>query len=239
MSVPTQRSTVRVPEQRAVAGAVRSVLPAAVRVTAYDGSASGPADAAVTLHVRDPRALTHMVLAPGELGLARGYVSGLLDLDTPDHHTAVRELSKDAHIGDLTWRERLRVLRTLAPEVLHRVTAPPQEVGARRYLSGLRRHGKARDAAAVAHHYDVSNEFYSWVLGPSMAYTCAVFPSADATLEQAQAEKFDLVCRKLGLRPGMRLLDVGCGWGGMAVHAARHHGVEVVAVTLSRQQAEW
>ena len=228
----------RVPEQR-VAEAVRSVLPAAVRVTAYDGSADGPDDAPVTLHVKDPRALTHMVLAPGELGLARGYVSGLLDLETPDHHTAVRELSKDAHIADLSWRERLRVLRTLAPEVLHLVEPPPQEVGARRYLAGLRPHTKRRDAAAVSHHYDVSNRFYSWVLGPSMAYTCAVYDSPDATLEDAQEAKFDLVCRKLGLRPGMRLLDVGCGWGGMAVHAAREHGVEVVAVTLSQQQAAW
>ena len=110
------------------------MLPATVRVTAYDGSADGPDDAPVTLHVKDPRALTHMVLAPGELGLARGYVSGLLDLETPDHHTAVRELSKDAHIADLSWRERLKVLRTLAPEVLHLVEPPPQEVGARRYL---------------------------------------------------------------------------------------------------------
>ena len=211
----------RVPEQR-VAGAVRSVLPPAVRVTAYDGSADGPDDAPVTLHVKDPRALTHLVLAPGELGLARGYVSGLLDLETPDHHTAVRELSKDAHIGDLSWRERLQVLRTLAPEVLHLVEPPPQEVGARRYLRGLRPHSRRRDAAAVAHHYDVSNRVL--LVGPRAEHGLhlrGLRRRRSATLEQAQAAKFDLVCRKLGLRPGMRLLDVGCGWGGMAVHAAR------------------
>jgi cyclopropane-fatty-acyl-phospholipid synthase len=92
---------------------------------------------------------------------------------------------------------------------------------------------------AISHHYDVSNRFYEWVLGPSMAYTCAVYPRADATLEEAQAEKFDLVCRKLALKPGMRLLDVGCGWGGMAMHAAKNYGADVIAVTLSRQQAEW
>ena len=222
-----------------VAAAVRAVLPAGVAVTAYDGSAEGPDDAQVVLHLKDPRALTHLVMAPGELGLARGYVSGLIEVDMPDHHTALRELVKTAHIGDLTWSERLQVLRTIGAEALHRVEPPPQEVGARRYLSGLRRHSKGRDAAAIVHHYDVSNAFYRRVLGPSMAYTCAVYPSADATLEQAQEHKFDLVCRKLGLQPGMRLLDVGCGWGGMAIHAAKHYGVHVLAVTLSRQQAEW
>lgn len=106
-------------------------------------------------------------------------------------------------------------------------------------MSGLRRHTKRRDAAAISHHYDVSNGFYQQILGPSMAYTCAVFPTPDATLEQAQEFKFDLVCRKLGLQPGMRLLDVGCGWGGMAVHAAREYGAAVTAVTLSRQQADY
>jgi len=234
VSVPTPRSP-----QGGVAAAVRAVLPPGVAVTAYDGSADGPPDAQVVLHLTDPRALTHLVLAPGELGLARGYVSGLIEVDMPDHHTALRELVKTAHIGDLSWSERLHVLRVLGREALHLVEPPPQEVGARRYLAGLRRHSKRRDAAAIVHHYDVSNAFYERVLGPSMAYTCAVYPTAGATLEQAQAHKFDLVCRKLGLRPGMRLLDVGCGWGGMARHAARHYGVEVLAVTLSGQQAAW
>jgi len=96
-----------------------------------------------------------------------------------------------------------------------------------------------RDANAISHHYDVSNTFYEWVLGPSMAYTCACYPSEDATLEEAQAYKHDLVARKLGLRPGMRLLDVGCGWGGMVMHAAREYGVKALGVTLSEQQALW
>jgi cyclopropane-fatty-acyl-phospholipid synthase len=142
-------------------------------------------------------------------------------------------------MADLTIADRLKVIRDLGREALHWVEPPPQEVGAKRYLSGLRAHTKKRDAAAIAHHYDVSNRFYEWVLGPSMAYTCAVFPTEDATLEEAQFSKFDLVCRKLDLKPGMRLLDVGCGWGGMAMHAAEQYGVDVVAVTLSRQQAEW
>lgn len=108
----------------------------------------------------------------------------------------------------------------------------------RRAVKGLR-HSKSRDAAAISHHYDVSNTFYEHILGPSMTYTCAVYPTGDATLEEAQAEKHDLICRKLGLRAGMRLLDVGCGWGGMVRHAATHYGVKALGVTLSREQASW
>ena len=221
-----------------VAEALAQVLQAPVRFQAYDGSTAGPADAQVTIDVRSSKALSHMISAPGELGLARAYVSGELDVTGADHYTLLRQFAKQK-IGDLSWAQRVSVLRSLGPEVLQWVEPPPQEVGAKRYLSGLRAHTKGRDAAAISHHYDVSNRFYEWVLGPSMAYTCAVYPTADATLEQAQEEKFDLVCRKLGLQPGMRLLDVGCGWGGMARHAALHYGVDVVAVTLSRQQAEW
>lgn len=170
-------------KERGIAPALAAVLPRRVRVQAYDGSVGGPEDAQVTLHVRDPRALTHLVLAPGELGLARGYVSGLLDLDASDHHAALSALARTAHIGDLTWRQRLQVLRSLGPHVLHLVEPPPQEVGARRFLAGLRAHTLRRDAAAIAHHYDVSNAFYARVLGPSMAYTCAVYPTEDADLQ--------------------------------------------------------
>lgn len=221
-----------------VAAALATVLPGQTRVEAYDGSAAGPHDADVVIRVKSPKALAHLVTAPGALGLARAYVSGEMDLKAPNHYLALTTLSR-MRMADLSLPERLRVLRDLGPEVLHWVEPPPQEVGAKRYLSGLRAHTRGRDAAAISHHYDVSNTFYEWVLGPSMAYTCAAFPREDASLEEAQANKFDLVCRKLGLEPGMRLLDVGCGWGGMAMHAAENFGVEVVAVTLSRQQAEW
>jgi len=101
------------------------------------------------------------------------------------------------------------------------------------------KHGRTRDANAIKHHYDVSNRFYEMVLGPSMTYTCACYPTEDATLEQAQAHKYDLVARKLDLQPGQRLLDVGCGWGGMVRHAAEHYGVRALGVTLSREQALW
>ncbi len=224
-----------------VAEALAKVVPGA-RFEAYDGSAAGQGD--VTLRLRSRKALAHLVSAPGELGFARAYVAGELDLEVPDpqglppHLVAVRALQR-RKTGDLTAAERLRVLRTLGREAMVRVTPPPQEVGARRMLAGLVAHTRGRDAVAISHHYDVSNRFYNWVLGPSMAYTCAVYPTGTATLDEAQAEKFDLVCRKLDLRPGMRLLDVGCGWGGMVRHATRHYGVTALGVTLSRQQAEY
>ena len=218
-----------------VAEALAQVVPG-VRFEAYDGSRAGEGE--VGLQVRNRRALAHLVSAPGELGFARAYVSGELDLDAPSHLDALRALQR-RKTADLTAAERLHVLRALGREALVPVTPPPQEVGARRLLSGLVAHTAGRDAAAISHHYDVSNRFYGWVLGPSMAYTCAVYPTEDATLDQAQAEKFDLVCRKLDLEPGQRLLDVGCGWGGMVRHAATHYGVRALGVTLSRQQAEW
>jgi cyclopropane-fatty-acyl-phospholipid synthase len=156
-----------------------------------------------------------------------------------DPYEALRQLA--------TWRFRRPTVSeaaTLLRELGWREFLPPEPPSQeslprwRRTIEGLR-HSRARDAAAIGHHYDVSNAFYEKVLGPSMAYTCAVFPKSDASLEEAQEEKFDLVARKLGLERGMRLLDVGCGWGGMAMHAAMHYGVDVVAVTLSKEQASW
>jgi len=142
--------------------------------------------------------------------------------------------------NDLTTSEKLAAVRSLGLKpLLMRVPAPPQEIRQSTLARLGSRHAKQRDAEAIHHHYDVSNRFYEWVLGPSMAYTCAVFPSEESTLEEAQYAKFDLVARKLGLEPGMRLLDVGCGWGGMVMHAAKHYGVKALGVTLSKQQAEW
>ncbi len=227
------------PARAGVAQVLSSVVPG-VRFRAYDGSVGG--DGPVGIDVRSRRALAHLVSAPGELGFARAYVSGEMDLHVPpggpSHLDALRVLQR-RKTADLTPAERLRVLRTLGLQALVPVAPPPQEVGARRLLSGLLAHTRGRDAVAIAHHYDVSNRFYGWVLGPSMAYTCAVYPHEGASLDEAQAEKFDLVCRKLALQPGQRLLDVGCGWGGMVRHAARHYGVRALGVTLSRSQAEW
>jgi len=203
-----------------------------IEFRAYDGSRSGPVGAAHSVEVRNPRAVRYLVQSPADLGLARAYIAGDLEL-YGDLFEVLRRLWRHTD-GVLSWRERWEILRSLERRSFRPVAPPPVELR----LRG-RRHSKRRDAAGVSHHYDVSNRFYRWVLGPSMAYTCAVFPHSEATLEQAQFEKLDLVCRKLGLRPGMRLLDVGCGWGAMVVHAAEHYGVEATGVTLSRSQAAW
>jgi cyclopropane-fatty-acyl-phospholipid synthase len=211
-----------------------------VEFHAYDGSSAGTVGSPpVTVTVRDKTAVIYLAQSPGALGLARAFVSGHLDVDG-DMYTALSRLSGAQEVG-ATLNDKLAILQGLGgPKLLYpRLAPPPQEVRVNRsWLSG-RRHSRDRDASAISHHYDVSNAFYEWVLGPSMAYTCACYPAQDATLEQAQEYKFDLVARKIGLEPGMRLLDVGCGWGGMVMHAARHYGVKALGVTLSEQQALW
>jgi cyclopropane-fatty-acyl-phospholipid synthase len=212
---------------------------APVEFRAYDGSLAGTAGAPVRITVKSPVAVRYLAQAPGAIGLARAYVSGHLDVDG-DMYTALARMSH-AQRFQLSAAEQMRLLGQLGgPRLLYpRIPPPPQEVRVnRRWLAG-RRHSKDRDASAISHHYDVSNTFYEWVLGPSMTYTCACYPHPDATLEQAQDYKHDLVARKLGLQPGMRLLDVGCGWGGMVRHAAREYGVKALGVTLSAQQAAW
>ncbi len=206
-----------------------------IHITAFDGSSAGPSDAPAGLMLRSPQALRHLISGRGSLGLARAYVSGELELEGSAYE-ALKALTSNA--AELAGRSRLAVLRAATRAgglgVLRPAAPPAEEVR----LRGLR-HSLSRDSAAISHHYDVSNRFYEWVLGPSMAYTCACFPRADATLEEAQYTKFDLVACKLDLKPGMRLLDVGCGWGGMVMHAAKEYGVTALGVTLSRQQAEW
>ena len=212
---------------------------APVEFVAYDGSHAGAPGSPIKITVRSPAAVAYLAQAPGGLGLARAYVSGQLDVEG-DMYEALARMTKAQAIG-IGIGEKLRLLQALGgPRLLvHRMAPPPQEVIlSRRWLTG-RLHSKTRDARAISHHYDVSNQFYEWVLGPSMAYTCACYPDENATLEEAQANKFDLVARKLGLSDGMRLLDVGCGWGGMVIHAAREYGVKALGVTLSAQQAAW
>jgi cyclopropane-fatty-acyl-phospholipid synthase len=212
---------------------------APVDFRAYDGSETGTGGAPVRITVKTPTAVSYLAQAPGALGLARAYVSGHLDVEGDMYGALSRMVS--AQRLEITLAERIRLLNDLGgPRLLvPRLEPPPQEVRVNRRWQLGRRHSKDRDANAISHHYDVSNTFYEWVLGPSMAYTCACYQSEDATLEQAQRAKFDLVARKLGLRPGMRLLDVGCGWGGMVMHAAREFGVQALGVTLSEQQASW
>ncbi|MGA5123864.1 class I SAM-dependent methyltransferase [Streptomyces pseudogriseolus] len=220
--------------------------PLPVRIRAWDGSEAGPPQTPV-LVVRNRRALRRLLFKPGELGLARAWVAGDLTVEG-DLYTALDLLSgliwerdEDARtlgqaLRDPRFRSAVRRLVAMAGPPLP-PAPPPEEV--RRPRRGL--HTKRSDKRAISHHYDVGNEFYEIVLGPSMVYSCAYWPAPppEATLEQAQHDKLELVARKLALRPGQRLLDVGCGWGSMAIHAAREHGVNVVGITLSHEQAAY
>ncbi|MET8024570.1 cyclopropane-fatty-acyl-phospholipid synthase family protein [Streptomyces avermitilis] len=217
--------------------------PLPLRIHAWDGSEAGP-PGAPALVVRNRRALRRLLWKPGELGLARAWVAG--DVTVRGDLYAVLD-----QIAGLVW-ERGDDARTLIealrdPDVraavsgLVRMAGPPlppapprEEVRRRGHL-----HTKRSDRRAISHHYDVGNDFYEIVLGPSMVYSCAYWATPDGTLEDAQRDKLELVCRKLGLTPGQRLLDVGCGWGSMAMHAAREHGVSVVGITLSQEQATY
>jgi cyclopropane-fatty-acyl-phospholipid synthase len=212
-----------------------------LRFTAYDGSSAGPPDTRLGLELLTPRGTSYLATAPGDLGLARAYVSGDLDLrgvHPGDPYELLKALAR-ADLRRPPARTLIDIVRSLGVEHLKPVAPPPQEALPRwrRVAEGLR-HSKRRDADAIHHHYDVSNTFYELVLGPSMTYTCACYPDAGATLQQAQENKYRLVFEKLRLRPGDRLLDVGCGWGGMVRYAARH-GVRALGVTLSREQALW
>lgn len=224
---------------------------APVRFTAYDGSSAGSPDSDVALHVRTPVAVNYLAQSPNAVGLTRAYVSGHLELEG-DMYTALRRMADFAFAegAGVSARDMFGIARSVGwVKFVNRVAPPPQEVRRGR-LSGLGwRHSKQRDAEVISHHYDISNAFYELVLGPSMTYTCAVFDDEDGSpdrvgrfdgaLESAQLRKYELVARKLGLEPGMRLLDVGCGWGGMVIHAAREHGVRALGVTLSKEQADW
>ena len=217
--------------------------PVPVRFTAYDGSSYGPVDAPVRLDLKTERGLAYMVTAPGDLGMARAYVSGDLDvhgIHPGDPYEGMLLLLRAMRFRRPTGAEALTLLRSIGLANVVPPPPPPQEhlPRWRRLVEGFR-HTPGRDGKAIHHHYDVSNRFYELVLGPSMTYTCALFETEEATLEEAQHAKYDLVARKLGLSQGQRLLDVGCGWGGMVRHAAREYGVRALGVTLSREQAAW
>ncbi len=216
--------------------------PVALRLRAWDGSEAGPPDGPVVV-VRNRRALRRLVWRPDEVGLARAYVSGDLDLQG-DVFAALqaasvvvgRDVQPSLRLSTPRRRELLGAAVRLG--ALGPPPSPPQEEVRR--LRGAK-HSRYRDRAAVSHHYDVGNDFYRLVLGPSLVYSCAYWTRPDDpayTLEDAQRDKLELVCRKLGLAPGMRLLDVGCGWGSLVLHAAQQHGVRAVGITLSQQQAE-
>ncbi|AXK35293.1 class I SAM-dependent methyltransferase [Streptomyces armeniacus] len=242
--------------------------PVQVRIRAWDHSEAGP-PGAPTVVVRNRRALRRILWRPGELGLARAWVAGEIDIEG-DLYDALGKLSevlwaRDAHDGTAPSEaapgapaptpagpEPARSALALARDPAVRSAArelvrlagpwppppPPREETRRR--TGLR-HTLHRDRRAISHHYDVGNDFYELVLGPSMVYSCAYWHEDldPAALADAQRAKLDLICRKLALRPGLRLLDVGCGWGSLVLHAAREYGVHAVGVTLSQEQAAY
>lgn len=182
--------------------------------------------------VRSPQALGHALRAPGQLGIGRAYVAGQLEPNDIDAAVDLLQHWKPPAISGETKRALM-----LAAVKAHGLALPPSPPKAELRPKG-KRHSRERDERAVRHHYDVSNEFFELFLGPSMVYSCAVFSRGATTLEEAQNHKLELVCRKLALKPGDKLLDVGCGWGAFVVHAAKHHGVKATGITVSPPQAE-
>jgi cyclopropane-fatty-acyl-phospholipid synthase len=228
----------RQPAAEQIAAAVRTVLgtglPLGLRC--WDGSVAGPADAPATLVLRNRRALRRLLFTSNEIGLGRAFVAGDIEVEG-DLFAAL------AAVQQLAERERPRLdpagYRSLAVTAarLGALGPPPLRPQEEARLSGPL-HSRRRDAAAISHHYDVGNDFYRLVLGPTMTYSCAYWVEPSYTLDDAQLAKCELVCRKLGLQPGLRVLDVGCGWGTFVIHAAAHHGVEAVGITLSENQVD-
>ena len=199
----------------------------------WDGGKVPPSNGAgPTLLFRSPRAIAHVLRSPGQLGLGRAYVYG--DIDTDDLDGVIALIGR-WHAPPIPPRQRARLLAAaLRAAGVQRPPPPPAaELRPRGRLHTLR-----RDAAAVRHHYDVSNDFFALFLDETMTYSCALFEEGTETLEEAQEAKLELICNKLDLQPGQRVLDIGCGWGSFAIHAAREHGVSVLGITLSPPQAE-
>ncbi|MBF6317209.1 class I SAM-dependent methyltransferase [Nocardia cyriacigeorgica] len=231
-----------------VAARLESVLrpvlrgPLPVRLIAWDGSSAGPSDAP-TVILRSPRALRRVLWHPGELGAAQGYVTGELDVDGElgAALTAVWHAVTPRDLPGVRPRDVARLVAAAAR--LGAIGSPLPPPDTQVSLRG-RRNTRLRDRAAISHHYDASNDFYALLLGPVMAYSCAYYSGgapegpaqAESGLAEAQLDKLDMVCRKLDLAPGMRLLDIGCGWGALALHAAEHYDVDVVGLTISREQ---
>lgn len=218
--------------------------PLPARITAYDGSATGPEDAEFALHLVSPRGLRYLASAPNDLGAARAYVSG--ELTASGVHPAnpypafeaLASLSDSFHAP--SRQDALRITKSIGAKGFLPPKPPEseQQPAWERILHGVIPHSEEGDSETVTSHYDRSNEFFAKVLGPSMTYTCACFPEAETTLEEAQVNKLRLVLDKLDLAAGDRLLDIGCGWGSLLV-AAAHRGIRAIGVTLSPPQAEW
>jgi cyclopropane-fatty-acyl-phospholipid synthase len=212
-----------------------------VRLRAWDGSEAGPSDAPL-VELRTPDAVRRLMWHPGELGAAQAYVTGEIEV----HHDLDDTLT---HVWSVAAERGLSGVRP-SPTAFARALRTAVGVGAVGKAPALpasqarvrgRLHSKLRDRRAISHHYDLSNEFYSLILEPQMAYSSGYFRSEDPsyTLQDAQRDKLDLVCTKLGLEPGMRFLDIGCGWGSLSLHAAEHFGAQVTGVTIAAEQKKF
>ena len=184
--------------------------------------------------VRDPAAVAHVLREPNDLGLGRAWVAGMLDVEGDLER--LLSLRRDFYGTSVSRRDRLKALGAVLAAAGPAAVRPPAALASEVRVAG-RRHSRRRDSIVVRHHYDVPESFYRMVLGPSMVYSCAYFETPDDDLEHAQFNKLDLICRKLQLRPGDRLLDIGCGWGSLILHARKHYGVEALGITLSPAQA--
>lgn len=211
-----------------------------VHLRAWDGSTAGPADQP-EVQINSANALRRLLWSPGELGAAQAYVTGEIDvpgsLEAALTHLWKVVASRDLSMPKLTPALVLQLTR-LAREL--GVFGPPLPAPASQAKIKGRLHSLLRDREAISHHYDLSNAFYELILDDHMAYSCGYWLSDDEdyTLEDAQRDKLDQVCRKIGLdtMPGQRFLDVGCGWGSLSLFAAEHFGAKVTGVTISREQ---
>jgi cyclopropane-fatty-acyl-phospholipid synthase len=211
-----------------------------VRLRAWDGSQAGAVDGPV-VELRSPDAVRRLLWRPGELGAAQAYVTGELDVPEENGWTLESALTHAFTVAQdrgLSGRRPsatalTRAVRTAAG--LGALGRPPAAPASQARIRG-RLHSPLRDRRSISHHYDLSNEFYSLILDPSMAYSCGYHAGPETSLADAQAAKLDLVCRKLGLVAGSTLLDVGCGWGSLSLHAAQHFGARVTGVTIAAEQ---